>query len=139
DLFVYFYERAVKLLNEQGAMAFISSNKYFRSGYGERLRVFLPQRTRIHELIDFDTAPVFDAIAYPSIITLSVRNQRITSDQTIAALKWKEDNSLDEVAEVVARDSFPLPQEDLHPDGWRILDGVSMRLLKRIRASGTPL
>ena len=41
DLLVYFYERAVKLLTPGGNIAFITSNKFYRAGYGEKLRDFL--------------------------------------------------------------------------------------------------
>ncbi|MDJ0728684.1 MAG: Eco57I restriction-modification methylase domain-containing protein [Crocosphaera sp.] len=69
DLFVYFYEKAYTLLKKQGILTYISSNKYFRSGYGEKLRSFLTTNTTIYTLIDFGDAPIFEeAIAYPSII-----------------------------------------------------------------------
>ncbi|MDJ0601257.1 MAG: Eco57I restriction-modification methylase domain-containing protein, partial [Crocosphaera sp.] len=48
DLFVYFYEKAYNLLKKQGILTYISSNKYFRSGYGEKLRSFLTTNTTIH-------------------------------------------------------------------------------------------
>ena len=68
DLYVYFYERSFQILKVGGVLSFISSNKYFRSGYGERLRWFLNYCGRIRLLLDFGDAPVFTAIAYPSII-----------------------------------------------------------------------
>jgi hypothetical protein len=66
DLFVYFFEAGIRLLREGGTFSFITSNKWFRAGYGERLRVWLNQNTRVLQLIDFGDAPVFTAIAYPS-------------------------------------------------------------------------
>jgi adenine-specific DNA-methyltransferase len=38
---VYFCARAVDLLRDSGALAFISSNKWLRTGYGKRLRSYL--------------------------------------------------------------------------------------------------
>lgn len=38
DLYDYFYDRALQLLKKQGSLAFITSNKWFRAAYGERLR-----------------------------------------------------------------------------------------------------
>ncbi|MDW8383121.1 MAG: Eco57I restriction-modification methylase domain-containing protein, partial [Verrucomicrobiota bacterium] len=57
DLYVYFYERALQLLRDGGVLAFISSNKYFRAAYGEKLRALLARQT-IHRIIDFGDAPV---------------------------------------------------------------------------------
>jgi adenine-specific DNA-methyltransferase len=77
DLYVYFFERALQLLKPGGVLTYICSNKYFRANYGEKLRNLLSQKTRIQTLIDFGDAPVFTAIAYPSIIvTQQSRTQR---------------------------------------------------------------
>ena len=45
DLYVYFYARALELLHEGGTLAFISSNKFFRAGYGRGLRDLLTGQT----------------------------------------------------------------------------------------------
>ncbi|MBL1211707.1 Eco57I restriction-modification methylase domain-containing protein, partial [Geminocystis sp. GBBB08] len=70
DLYVYFYEQGLRLLKENGYLSYISSNKYFRAGYGEKLRNYLAHNSTIELLIDFGDANVFEAIAYPSIILL---------------------------------------------------------------------
>ncbi|NJN62335.1 MAG: class I SAM-dependent DNA methyltransferase, partial [Coleofasciculaceae cyanobacterium RL_1_1] len=87
DLFVYFYELGLRLLKPGGYLTFISSNKYFRAGYGEKLRRLLAEETTIANLIDFGDFPVFEeAIAYPSIITL--RKVKPAADQVVRALSW---------------------------------------------------
>ena len=37
DIYVYFFERGLQLLKEGGFLAYISPNKYFRSGYGRKV------------------------------------------------------------------------------------------------------
>jgi adenine-specific DNA-methyltransferase len=68
DLYVYFYARAARLLRAGGVLTFISSNKFFRAGYGQKLRELLAKHMTIAQIIDFGDASVFTAIAYPSII-----------------------------------------------------------------------
>ena len=70
DLYVYFYERGIQLLNDGGVFSFITSNKWMRTGYGEKLRHTSRRNTRIRRLIDFGDAEIFDAIAYPCIVIL---------------------------------------------------------------------
>ena len=41
DLLVYFYERGVKLLRSGGVLTFITSNKFYRAGYGRNCAAFL--------------------------------------------------------------------------------------------------
>jgi len=69
DLYVYFYERAVDLLRDTGALVFISSNKWLRTGYGKRLRSFLGSHLAITHVVDFGDLPVFEsASAYPMVL-----------------------------------------------------------------------
>lgn len=68
DLYVSFYERAYQLLMDGGQLAFITSNKYMRASYGERLREFLGTKLTVSHVIDFGDLPIFDAAAYPAIV-----------------------------------------------------------------------
>ena len=60
---VYFFEKGYRLLKSGSALTYISSNKYFRSGYGEKLRQYLGEQATVQYLIDFGDASVFEAIA----------------------------------------------------------------------------
>jgi methylase of polypeptide subunit release factors len=75
DLLVYFFERSFQLLKTGGVLCTITSNKYMRSGYGERLRTYLRYATRMHTVLDFGDAPVFTAIAYPCILVAQKTRQ----------------------------------------------------------------
>ena len=57
DLYVYFYERGFQLLQDNGILAYISSNKYFRAAYGKKLRDFLACHSTVSQLIDFGEPP----------------------------------------------------------------------------------
>ena len=51
DIFVYFYELGLHILKAKGNLIYISSNKYLRAGYGEKLRQLLTDKTTIYNLI----------------------------------------------------------------------------------------
>ena len=136
DLYVYFFERGVKLLREGGVLTFICSNKYFRSAYGQNLRDFLGTKTSIKLLIDFGDAPVFTAIAYPSILT-TVREK--PKDNTLQALSWEMGQPLEDFTDIWQTQNFKMPQTALTVDGWRLEDTSVRNLLEKIRAAGTPL
>jgi hypothetical protein len=136
DLYVYFYERGVQLLDSGGTLSYISSNKYFRSGYGEKLRRFLSANTTIEHLIDFGTTAMFPAIAYPSIITA---RKTPSNGHAVRALTWRAESSIEEFPQVFAAQSFTLPQRELSADGWRLADQTTLRLLEKLRQAGTPL
>ncbi len=70
DLYVYFYARAQELLRPGGIAAFISSNKWLRAGYGEKLRRYLLDAQAVHLVADFGELPVFQAVAILTAITI---------------------------------------------------------------------
>jgi adenine-specific DNA-methyltransferase len=135
DLYVYFYERALDLLRDGGILSFISSNKFFRSAYGQKLRELLARQT-LHCIIDFGDAPVFTAIAYPTILVLS---KAPTADSQLRALNWQPGPPVEEFPHIFRTHSFLLAQRELRPDGWRLASPVNLRLLDKLRAAGTPL
>lgn len=138
DLYVYFYERGLQLLTNGGIFTFITSNKWMRTGYGQKLRELIKAHTRIISLIDFGDAEIFDAIAYPCIIILA--NSQPPSTHSFRAMNWLEDRwSIVDVARHLAGDTFPMLQADLAGETWRLESKEKLMLLERISAVGIPL
>ena len=82
DLFVYFFERSIVNLKSHGKFGFIVSNKFARSGYGERLRNFILTNTSIKQYIDkFDDKVFAEATVDPCIIILE--KSKIAENQII--------------------------------------------------------
>ncbi|WP_009632250.1 Eco57I restriction-modification methylase domain-containing protein [Synechocystis sp. PCC 7509] len=139
DLFVYFYELSLHLLKASGHLTYISSNKYFRAGYGKKLRQLLTDSTTIHYLIDFGDFPVFEeAIAYPSIIILSKIQSNANQVQTLSWDEAKKQN-IAHFATELEQDSLTISQGNLKSDGWRLESFQTLNLLAKLQTSGTPL
>ena len=136
DLYVYFYERGFQLLRDNGILTYISSNKYFRSAYGKKLRDFLTRQSTVSQLIDFGDAPVFTSIAYPSIIAAC---KTLTEGNQLRALNWETDSSIEEFATIFRTEGFAMPQDALTTDGWRLTSPVVLNLLDKLRNAGKPL
>ena len=136
DLYIYFYERGFQLLRDNGILAYISSNKYFRSAYGKKLRNFLARQSTLSQLIDFGDAPVFTSIAYPSIITASKAHAQ---DNHIRALNWVPGPSIDEFGTVFRMKGFAVPQNALTVDGWQLTSPDALNLLEKLRNAGKSL
>jgi len=129
----------LNLLKPNGHLTYISSNKYFRAGYGEKLRQFLTDSTTIYNLIDFGDYPVFEeAIAYPSIITLSKAKPE---NNQVQALSWDEAKKQDiaQFATILEQDGLRILQANLKPDGWRLESSQNFDLLTKLRNIGRPL
>jgi hypothetical protein len=137
DLFVYFYERGIKTLAPAGHLCFITSNKYFRAGYGEKLRAFLSGKNRIRRLIDFGDAPVFEAVAYPSIIL--IQRGAPEESHSVRAFTWQPGPEIADFPALCDKRSFPIRQTALRADGWQIECKEVLALLAKLRAAGKPL
>jgi hypothetical protein len=140
DLYVYFYDRAVQLLRSGGILSFISSNKWYRAAYGQKLRAHLGRSATLLHAIDFGDAPVFTAIAYPTIVI--ARKTTPTPKHAFRALNWDPATPNTEIATFAAfytAKSSRVAQSSLQPDGWRFMPRNGQELLEKIRAAGTPL
>lgn len=129
----------MELLKEYGHLTYISSNKYFRAGYGQKLRQLLTETSTIDNLIDFGDFPVFEeAIAYPSIIALSkVR----AAENQLKALSWDatKHKNIEQFATILDRDGLSISQNNLKSDGWRLESPQVLDLLAKLQKTGTPL
>ncbi|MCS7092750.1 MAG: N-6 DNA methylase, partial [Patescibacteria group bacterium] len=70
DIYVYFFERGINLLEDRGILAFISSNKWMRASYGAKLRKVLKEKNEIVKIIDFGGYPVFEQSVDTCIVIL---------------------------------------------------------------------
>lgn len=137
DLLVYFYARALQLLRPQGMMAFITSNKFMRAGYGKKLRAFLGQKTSLQAVIDFGDLPVFEATAYPMVLVS--RKQKPTKEHTLQALTVEDIAIVTNLPAVVKQEAWPQVQTSLTKDNWNLVQPQVLNLMEKLRASGTTL
>ncbi len=137
DLYVYFYERGVKLLREGGVLSYISSNKFFRAGYGERLRQFFGSKTQLRRIIDFGDLPIFEATAYPCIV-VARRNSALT-DHAVATLTVGTEHELNRFTELATTHTVSMKQGDFGKGVWHLGSQLTLGLLAKLRATGKPL
>lgn len=137
DLYVYFYARGFELLRERGTLAYISSNKFMRAGYGKKLRSFLTHETTLNAVIDFGDLPVFEATAYPTIVI--AQRARPTSNVQITALTVDSLDVLEQLALKIKDLAWQMPQSSLLPTGWALVEPDVLALMEKLRKTGQPL
>jgi adenine-specific DNA-methyltransferase len=135
DLYCLFYERSINLLRAKGILSFITSNKFFRAGYGKNLRKLLNENN-LNNIVDFGELPVFDAGTDPCIIELV--NQAASSDK-IKAVSVKDISGVHDVQFAMAKHGFDLDRNSLDIHGWTLGNPQVMALLQKIRSAGMPL
>lgn len=135
DLFVYFFERELKLLKDGGYFGMIVSNKWLKAGYALNLRRFL-SKYWIEQFIDFGDLNVFqDATTYPCIIIIRKINK---PNPKIKVCQVKTLN-FDSLQAYVKENQFEVNQKDLDENGWNFSEVESSGLLQKIKAESLPL
>jgi hypothetical protein len=140
DLYVFFYLRGLQLLASGGMLVFISSNKWFRARYGEKLRKVFATSTRVRIILDFRDLPVFEtAIAYPMVFVAS-KGAPHAGDAPVLVEPETLDPPYPDINEVVRKHGLRLPPTALAKSGdWYLGAPGAADTLGRIRAKGVPL
>jgi len=70
DFYVYFFERGINLLKDNGCLAYITPNKYLCANYAVTLRNYFIENTRFIRLWDISDTQCFNAAVYPIVTIL---------------------------------------------------------------------
>lgn len=70
DIYIVFFEIAIRMVKAGGVCCFITPNSFFRSLNGKKLRKYLINQTSEIKLIDFEGSLVFDKVLHYSAITI---------------------------------------------------------------------
>ena len=127
DLYSYFIEKGIKLLNKGGMFSYIVANKWLRARYGKPLRDWLKTQC-LEEITDFDDLPVFeDATTYPCILRVS--NQEPHMKPWVTNVEHLEFDSL---VDYVTNYGYHVDQSKFEEEGWSLSDPKTLDILNKI-------
>lgn len=134
DLYVYFIEKGVGLLKQNGRFGFIVANKWMKVNYGTPLRLWMKKQS-IDEIVDFVDLPVFQgATTYTCIL----RIRKNTEHEKFRAVHVETLNFASLEAYVGAH-NLTIDQTTLNDEGWSLVDNNSQSLLSKLKKIGSPL
>jgi adenine-specific DNA-methyltransferase len=139
DLSIYFVELAFRLLSVKGYAYYITTNKFFNTGYGKKVRELLAQKN-IRTLLNFEQVEVFENVLVSSVI-LGCQNRELLNNNSITyeqfyKLKYKEFKS-----EFINRlnELGCYPQNYLDSAEWSFADTSGLMLREHIKQNSTNL
>ncbi|MBQ4389103.1 MAG: Eco57I restriction-modification methylase domain-containing protein, partial [Bacteroidales bacterium] len=136
DIYCLFYERGWQLLKKSGHLCYITSNKWMRAGYGEKLRSFLATKTNPQLLIDFGGVKVFESATVDTNILLFEKGAN--AHKTLCAVTNKQNkDSLKQLSVFVQQQGSYCDFSG--GDSWVILSPIEQSIKRKIEAVGTPL
>ncbi|EDK72374.1 type IIS restriction endonuclease, putative [candidate division TM7 genomosp. GTL1] len=135
DIYCLFYERGFQLLKPRGTLSFITSNKWMRSAYGEKLRSYFVNEVNPLWLIDFGGHQVFDSATVDTNILIAERASFQNKVKTCVVSKNFSRNNMS----VYFRQHYSVATSLTAKKGWVILNGVEDNIKKKIESAGKPL
>jgi len=129
-----FYEKGINLLKEKGILTFITSNKWMRAGYGEKLREFFSKND---PMILIDLGPgVFESATVDTNILIIKKYQNEKHNLHAVTIKSNKNQNVD-INSILKNDGVILSK--LSKDSWTISGNAEMKLKEKIERIGTPL
>lgn len=139
DLYTYFFEKGITLLNENGLFGIIVGSKWMRAKYGEPLRKWMKLQNII-KLIDFGDLSVFKgATTYTCIPIVSPKSNAKQASHTLvyaANIKTLDFKSL---SDYIKENEFKLSTQNLDDSSWILGSEVEKRILLSLRQKGISL
>jgi hypothetical protein len=132
DLFVYFFALGLRLLRQDGRLAYISSNSWLRANYAKALRAYLRRHVTIETLVDIGDNRVFADAAdvYPAIPV--VRKTPPPVDSTAQVAVFTRGEGVQHFAEQVAAKLAPVTIHDQADAGWQLSSNASRRVFDEV-------
>ena len=124
DIYCLFYEKGINLLKQNGLLSYITSNKWMRAGYGQKLREFFTKYNPI-KLIDLGPG-VFENATVDTNILIIQKSSNLNSLKAITLQKEDKENirqSLKEKGVILTK---------LTSEAWFIGTDAEQRLKEKI-------
>lgn len=139
DIYVPFYERAIRFLKERGKLGFITSDQFLVREYGLELRRFLTQSLNIFQIIDFKDVEVFPDITIYTLIFVAEKSDKRGKFLCVTA-KRKQEKFLESVKENQnkrklshrAYELFRFDQNDLSEKNWNLVPPDYKEILEKL-------
>ena len=138
DLYTYFIELGIKLINEDGKFSFILPNKFLKATYGKEIRKVINEDSNLELLFDFDDYPVFDeATTYPIIYILNKQKNYKKDFFVYAEINNRIENR--NPIETLEQKEIKVPFASLTDDMWNFIDNKSSSLIEKLNENSIKL
>ena len=133
DIYCLFYEKGWQLLHNRGVLSFITSNKWMRAGYGEKLRSFLTSKTNPIQLIDFAGQKIFESATVDVNILIFSKEKNMGNTKACVA----KDECRDNLSVFVQQNNVLLNFSG--SNSWNVLNPLELSIKSKMESIGVPL
>ena len=135
DLYCLFYEQGIRFLRNNGILAYITSNSWLQTQYGENLRKYFTEKSNPLTLLNFENTQLFETAVVEANILLTKKN----TYQQALRVAIIDANVPKNIPLATIIDQQGYIQTDLPTDGWSIGNAQNSILKKRFETVGKKL
>lgn len=136
DIYSLFYEHGNSLLKTNGALCYITSNKWMRTGYGEKTRKFFKDDVCPRLLVDFIRMKLFDDATVETNILLFTKANYDVQTRCSAVIELKK-NELDKLTSIINDNIYTNVFDN--SDFWVLSSSIVGKLKAKLKSSGQAL
>jgi len=134
DIYILFFEQALKISKAFGLISFITPNKYLSSPYGTAMREIVCRESTLVKVLDLSKVKVFqDPSVYP-LITV-IQNRRPSKEYNLVTERIFSENLEDKQEYKVSSKNLSVLPENL----WGMILSENVRLIEKIFKNSKPL
>ena len=137
DIYCLFYEKAHRLLKNNGHVCFITSNKWMRAGYGKKLRDYFIKHIQPVQLLDMGP-DVFDAAVDTNILLLQNAFLDVSAAFRAVSIGADFDKQTGDISQYLG-DNGTTMEMPAKGKPWVILSPAELAIKRKIEDIGIPL
>ncbi|RRO12324.1 Eco57I restriction-modification methylase domain-containing protein [Flavobacteriaceae bacterium 14752] len=138
DLYTYFVEKGIELINDNGIFSYILPNKFLKASYGKEIRKVISSKSNIISIYDFDDYPVFqEATTYPIIFVV---NKNFDND--LKTFKFSEISNRSNASDPIHQlkeNEVNVNKPLLNEENWQFQDVKTSNLVDKLKSNSTSL
>ena len=138
DLSIYFIEKGLCLCKPMGALCYITTNKFFNTGYGNLVRKLLINN-QMDRIVDFEQVEVFDNVLVSSVVLGVIKT--VEKRETFRYQKFYKLKKEEFKRQFVEKQSEfgSYKQKLLSEKEWSFSDSRQLKIKAKIENKGTKI
>ena len=133
DIYCIFYEKGIDLLTDKGILCYITSNKWMRAGYGEKLRGYLANYCNPLKLIDYGGNKIFESATVDVNTLLACKEKNEGKTLAVTVDNGCTNNLSDYLQQNYTVNNFS------DSNNWVLLNSIESSIKEKIENNGVPL
>ena len=135
DISAYFFELGFNLLKKRGTLQYISSNKFFNTGWGKELRKYLLEN-RINFFVNFEQVEVFEGVLVSSVIVSSLKEIAESSHDLKYTEFFQDKNWKINFDTHIVESRKAIKQNSFDENEWSFANENELQLKRKIETKG---